>query len=302
MKKYLIVALLAIVMSFSSAGVFAQEKSSPVKKNIAGSMAEGEHLNAFRLDKIIDSGVINLEGKRIGTINDLVIDIDTGRVAYAVLEFGGFMGFGDKLFAVPWQSLSSVPAEGIFILDQSKAKLEKAPGFDKDNWPDVGDLSWGSGIYEFYRHHVPGPRISAAPATPPKEIRQRGYRTYPGYTTDPYPYSGVWDNVYGELFNPEKIETVSGKIVKVRYYDELRLIIYTNAKKPVLVALGPTDYFVGQNKMLKVGDTVTVTGSMISVDDTPLMIATKITEGNQEMQVRDNEGYPIWMGWKKINY
>jgi sporulation protein YlmC with PRC-barrel domain len=300
MKKYLIVAFLTMVMSFASAGVFAQEKSGSVKKGIAAGVAEGEHINAFRVDKIIDSGVINLEGKRIGTIEDLVIDIDTGRIAYAVLEFGGFMGFGDKLFAVPWQSLSSVPAEGIFIVDQSEAKLRKAPGFEKDNWPDVGDKSWGAGIYEFYRHHKPIPRITTAPATPREEIRQRGYRTYPGYTTDPYPYSSVWDNVYGELFNPGKIETVSGKIVKVRYYDELRLIIYTNAKKPVLVALGPTDYFEGQNKLLKVGDMVSVTGSMISVDDTPLMIATKIKESNKEMQVRDNEGYPIWMGWKEV--
>jgi hypothetical protein len=101
------------------------------------------------------------------------------------------------------------------------------------------------------------------------------------------------------LFNPEKIETVSGKIVKVKYYEELRLIIYTDAKKAVLVALGSIDYFAGQNKVLKAGDTVTVTGSMIPVDDTPLMIATKIKEGNKEMQVRDNEGYPIWMGWRK---
>jgi hypothetical protein len=102
------------------------------------------------------------------------------------------------------------------------------------------------------------------------------------------------------LFNPGKIETVSGKIVKVRYYDELRLIIYTDAKKPVLVALGPSDYFAGQNKVLKAGNTVTVTGSMITVDDTPLMIATKIKEGREEMQVRDNEGHPIWMGWKEV--
>jgi sporulation protein YlmC with PRC-barrel domain len=300
MKKYLIVALLAITMFFPSAGVFAQKENGSVKKGIAAGVPEDEHINAFRVDKIIDSGVINLEGKPIGTINDLVIDIDTGGVVYAVLEFGGFLGFGDKLFAVPWQSLSSVPAEGIFILDQSEAKLQKAPGFDKDNWPDVGDKSWGAGIYEFYRYHKPTPRITAVPETPTKEERQRGYRTYPGYTTDPYPYSSVWDNVYGELFNPGKIETVSGKIVKVKYYDELRLIIYTDAKKPVLVALGPIDYFAGQNKVLKPGDTVTVTGAMITVDDTPLMIATKIREGNEEMQVRDNEGHPIWLGWKEV--
>ena len=170
MKKYLIVALLTMIMFFPSAGVFAQEKNEPVKKSIAAGVPQGEHINAFRVDKIIDSGVINLEGKPIGTIDDLVIDIDTGRIAYAVLEFGGFAGFGDKLFSVPWQSLTAVPAEGIFILDQSKAKLEKAPGFEKDNWPDLGDKSWGAGIYEFYRHHVPIPRISAPPATSPIQV------------------------------------------------------------------------------------------------------------------------------------
>ena len=133
-----------------------------------------------------------------------------------------------------------------------------------------------------------------------KENRYPGYRPYPGYATDPYPYASAWENVYGELFNPEKIETVSGKIAKVEYYDELRLIIYTDEKKPVLVALGPTDYFAGQNKLLKSGNSVTVTGSMITVDDTPLMIATKIKEGSEEIQVRDNAGHPIWMGWRKI--
>jgi len=144
------------------------------------------------------------------------------------------------------------------------------------------------------------PRISTAPATPRRENRQRGYRPYPGYKTDPYPYSSVWDNVYGELFDPGKIETISGNILKVKYYEELRLIIYTDTKKPVLVALGPNDYFTGRNKVLKAGDTVTVTGSMITVDDTPLMIATKIKERNEEMKLRYNEGHPIWMGWKNI--
>jgi len=131
MKKRLLVTLLAIVMFFPAGGAFAQAQNSPVKTSIAGNVPEGEHINAFRIDKIIGSAVINLEGERIGTIDDLVIDIDTGDIMYAVLEFGGFMGLGEKLLAVPWHSLTTVPAEGIFIIDQSKAKLEKAPGFDK---------------------------------------------------------------------------------------------------------------------------------------------------------------------------
>jgi sporulation protein YlmC with PRC-barrel domain len=301
MKKYLFVTLLAIVMFLPAGVIFARAKTSPVQGNMAGNTPEGDHINAFRIDKIIDSAVINLDGKRIGTINDLVIDIDTGNIMYAVLEFGGFMGFGDKLFAVPWQSLAAVPAEGLFILDQSKAKLEKAPGFDKNDWPDIGDRSWGAGIYKFYRHHPTSSRISATMATPQKKVDSRGYRPYPGYEAKPYPYRSVWQNLYGEIFDPEKIETVTGEILKLDYSEGVKIIIYTDAKKPVLVVLGPTGYMESQAKILKPGNKVTVTGSRVIVDDTPFLIATNIKEGNEELQLRDNEGHPIWMGWKKVD-
>jgi sporulation protein YlmC with PRC-barrel domain len=294
MKKYLYVTLLALVMSFPSGSAFAQVQNASAKKSIVRSMPESKHINAFRVDNIIGSGVINLEGKRIGTINDLVIDIDTGNIKYATLEFGGFMGFGDKLFAVPWQSLTAVPAEGIFIIDQSEKKLEKAPGFDKNNWPDINDKSWGAGIYEFYRHHLPFPEAAATAATPEKQQLQNSYETYPSYETQPYPYSSIWGDVYEKLFDPRKIESVTGEILK------LRLIIYSNAKKPVLVALGPDEYFEGQEKLLKPGVKVTVTGSSVIVDDTPFLIATKIKGGNEELQIRDDKGHPVWMSWQKI--
>jgi sporulation protein YlmC with PRC-barrel domain len=300
MKKYLLVTLLTMIMFFPSAGVFAREKGESVNKRIAASVPEGEHINAFRVEKIIDSEVINLEGKSIGTIDDLVIDIDTGRIAYAVLEFGGFVGFGDKLFAVPWQSLTAVPAEGIFILDQSKAKLEKAPGFDKDNWPDLGDRSWGAGIYEFYRHHGPAPQITAPAATPQKQKIQRGNLAYRGYASETYPYPGIREYAYDNLFDPKTIQTVSGEIVKVEYFEDTRLIVYTDEKKPVLVALAPTGYLENQPKVLRPGNRVTVTGSEVTVDDTPLLIATDIKEGKEELQLRDNEGHPLWFGWKRI--
>jgi len=298
MKKHSFMIIVAIALLYSPVGAFAQEKADSSAKGVIGSMPEGAHINAFRVDNIIDSGVINIEGKRIGTIDDLVIDTDTGSVMYAVLELGGFMGFGDKLFAVPWHSLTSVPAEGIFILDQSKAKLEKAPGFDKDNWPDLGDLSWGGGIYEFYRHHVPSPKTSAAPAAPQKQKMLQSYRQYPGYPEGGYP--STWTDPFGEIFNAKTVESVTGIILKIEYYESIRLLIYTDAKKPVLVALGPPGYFEGQTKILIPGNTVTVTGSKVIVDDTPFMIATKIKEGNEELQMRDKEGHPVWMGWKTI--
>jgi hypothetical protein len=70
--------------------------------------------------------VINMAGEHMGKIEDLMIDLENGRVAYAVLSFGGFLGLGNKLFAVPWEALPVRPHEHVFTLNVSKEILEKA--------------------------------------------------------------------------------------------------------------------------------------------------------------------------------
>jgi sporulation protein YlmC with PRC-barrel domain len=94
--------------------------------------------------------VVNPQNEDLGTIEDLMIDIDSGRIAYAVLSFGGFLGLGDKLFAIPWCALQVDPAEKRFVLNVSKDLLELAPGFDESNWPDMSDPAWGAEIYTYY--------------------------------------------------------------------------------------------------------------------------------------------------------
>jgi len=95
--------------------------------------------------------VVNAKGEDIGKIDEIMIDVPTGRVAYAVLSFGGFLGMGDKLFAIPWSRLTLDEDNQNFQLDLDRETLEQAPGFDKDNWPDMADRSWGSKIYTYYR-------------------------------------------------------------------------------------------------------------------------------------------------------
>ena len=90
--------------------------------------------------------VRNSAGEDLGKIHEIMIDIAAGRVAYAVLSYGGVLGLGDKLFAVPWSALKVDEDEKKFILDIDKGRLEGAPGFDKDNWPDMADPSWRSQI------------------------------------------------------------------------------------------------------------------------------------------------------------
>ena len=99
---------------------------------------------------LIGDGVRNPAGEDLGGITELMIDLSTGRVAYAVLSFGGFLGLGDKLFAVPWDALTVDTDEKKFVLDVNREQLENAPGFDQDNWPDMASPEWGRSIHDYY--------------------------------------------------------------------------------------------------------------------------------------------------------
>ena len=94
--------------------------------------------------------VQNAAGEDLGKVKELMIDVPSTRVAYAVLSFGGVLGVGDKLFAVPFEALTLDEDEKQFILNVDKTTLENAPGFDKDSWPDMADQTWGSQIYQHY--------------------------------------------------------------------------------------------------------------------------------------------------------
>ena len=94
--------------------------------------------------------VKNLVGETLGEIEDLMIDMETGRACYAVLKFGGKLGIGNKLFAIPWQALTRDPDTNEFLLDVKKETLQNAPGFDKDKWPDMSDQRWGAGVHTHY--------------------------------------------------------------------------------------------------------------------------------------------------------
>jgi sporulation protein YlmC with PRC-barrel domain len=106
--------------------------------------------NILSANTMIGDDVVNMQGEDLGEIKELMIDLETGQVAYAVLSFGGVLGLGDKLFAIPWSALTVDTENKNFVLSVSKEKLEDAPGFDKDNWPDMADRTWGAEIYTYY--------------------------------------------------------------------------------------------------------------------------------------------------------
>lgn len=95
--------------------------------------------------KIIGEEVVTRDDEKLGKIRELVIDAHEGHLAYAVLSFG------DKQIAIPWNAFEFANTEHKLILDVDPAKLQDAPGFDKnDEWPKVVDSTWADKGQKFY--------------------------------------------------------------------------------------------------------------------------------------------------------
>lgn len=94
--------------------------------------------------------VYNPKGEKLGSIKELMLNINSGRVCYAVLSFGGFLSLGEKLFAVPWNALTVDTDNQRFVMDTNEERLQTAPGFDANNWPNMADSTWEKNINAYY--------------------------------------------------------------------------------------------------------------------------------------------------------
>lgn len=113
-------------------------------------MDKHDYPRVLSASTMIGTEVRNPQGESLGKIEEIMLDLNVGRVAYAVLSFGGFLGMGDKLFAVPWAALEVDHVNEQVVLDADKERLENAPGFDKDNWSKTPNAQWYHEIYEYY--------------------------------------------------------------------------------------------------------------------------------------------------------
>jgi sporulation protein YlmC with PRC-barrel domain len=101
-------------------------------------------------DTLIGNEVCNLENEGIGDIKEIMLDVSSGNIEYAVLSFGSFLGMGEKLFAVPWSALKLDTENKRFLLNINKETLKNAPGFNKDDWPNLADKSLANDLHSYY--------------------------------------------------------------------------------------------------------------------------------------------------------
>jgi sporulation protein YlmC with PRC-barrel domain len=136
-------------MNYEERDTYGMYKVNPISASGSGAR-QGPGPELMGANTLIGNDVYNLKNEDLGDIKEIMLDMRTGRVSYAVLSFGGFLGMGDKLFAVPWNALTLDTQNKRFTLNVEKDRLESAPGFDQDSWPNMADPSWANSIHDYY--------------------------------------------------------------------------------------------------------------------------------------------------------
>jgi sporulation protein YlmC with PRC-barrel domain len=115
-------------------------------------------VNLLSAGTITGNEVWNRKEEKLGSIKEIMLDIDTGKIRYVVLSAGGFLGMGDHLFAVPWSAFKLDTKQRRFLLDVDVERIKAAPGFDKDEWPNMADATWSTTIESYYAPRSDHPR------------------------------------------------------------------------------------------------------------------------------------------------
>jgi hypothetical protein len=221
----------------------------------------------------------------------------TDRIAYAVLSFGGFLGMGDKLFAVPWRSLqfrtSDDGSTEYVVLNVDEKTLAAAQGFDEDNWPNMASRVWRERNDRAFGvgGEVDEPDIDADTAEGSRSLQWHGV--------------GGWghDSEYLRKFRGGRAQTVEGTISEVSIRRPMRdmdgsvqMTVRTSEGQAVVVDLGPAWFVTHQDVRLDQGDRVTIKGHQAQHDGRTIVLAADLkTEDGKTIRLRDSEGRPVWI-------
>lgn len=162
-----------------AAGVLASQEPPRKVEPAAVAQKSGQHAVArCRASQLIGLAITNAENESLGEIQDIVLDGGNRRIAYAVVAFGGFLGMGEKYFALPWrlidigQRSADDPPRATLGLDH--ATLKAAPGFDKAKWPDMANPTWAGKVDDYYRlrNEDAAPTGAAEPAATGAKVKR----------------------------------------------------------------------------------------------------------------------------------
>lgn len=128
----------------------APQACAAVLNDAIAAVQSVENPRVLPADEFTSRKLRNLQGEEMGELGELVVDPVSGRVMYAVVELGGFLGLGERYFPVPWALVGPAPEGGAFILNVAKERLTAAPQFTRDNRPNMADRQWALALHTYY--------------------------------------------------------------------------------------------------------------------------------------------------------
>ena len=176
MKKSLFVTTLLCAASLGLSGTVSAAPSPTASPSPSATPANFTPYNGFLMGtKIAGSSIKNLQNETIGTIKDLIVNPDTGRVRFAILSVGGFLGMGDTEVVTPWGAISLEKNKAgdapTYVIDATKERLEKAPKFDSSKLTEL--YADSRPIFDYYTityfEDVPAASPSPSPSASPKK-------------------------------------------------------------------------------------------------------------------------------------
>jgi len=258
---------------------------------------DNKALKPLKGSEVVGMDVRNRQDEDLGEIEDLMIDVNSGRIGYAVLSYGGVLGVNEKLFAVPWQSLTVTPQGDQIVLGVEKDKLANAPGFDKNDWPDMNDLNWSKDVHAFYGSD-PNWIYGYSPA---EGSRDSGARAGD---------KSGWDaqSEYNRKFNNASVQTYKGAITDISsdepmdgMSDAAVLTLRGDQGQEMAVHLGPNWFIENQDHQFKENDQVEITGCQVDLNGKKVIMASEVKRGGDVLRLRDKNGRPLWAAWHKAD-
>lgn len=240
-----------------------------------------------KLSALKDLNLTNMQGDQIGKLNDVIVDVQQGKVAYGVVSLrGGYLEAGKDMALVPWSTLEIVPQSHIARLNADKQTLD-AVAFSARNFPNLQDPQYSRQLYERFGVTPYWQTLGFVP--PVAGTESQGTSAWmPGSN-------------YNSLYKAEAVRTIHGTVQSVGTFrlegtsiPGLSLQITTDDGRPMTIHVGPSPYVERQNIMFHPGDDVTITGSPANWNGRDIVLASRITVGTKTLDLRSNDGRPLW--------
>jgi len=247
----------------------------------------GADVQNRRVNKLTGTSVRNPQNEDIGDIEDFVVDVSNGRLAYTVVSFGGFWGIGEKYAAIPSRAINLQSQQGVAMLNADRQALESV-AFDPGQWPDLTNREYAQRLREIFKEQ---PYRATLGYVSPGQRPTRG--------DSQQAWSARGD--YARHFDANNVTTIQGTVQSVGTFEPargvsegLRLRVKTSDGKLVTVHAGPASFAQRQNFTLMSGDNVTITGSHTKIGWRSVFVASEIQKGNETLRLRSKTGEPLW--------